>query len=38
MRVKDLISHRFSPADAPKAYALLQENRAATMGVIFRWQ
>ncbi len=37
MRVKDLVSHRFAFADAPRAYALLHENRAATLGVIFRW-
>ena len=37
MRVSDLISHRFLPAEAANAYALLQENRASTMGVLFRW-
>lgn len=38
MRVADLISHRFTPAQAPQAYALLQENRASTMGVVFQWK
>jgi threonine dehydrogenase-like Zn-dependent dehydrogenase len=37
MRVSDLISHRFRPNEATIAYALLQENRASTMGVLFQW-
>lgn len=37
MRVSDLISHRFAPAEAAQAYALLQEKRGLTMGVVFRW-
>jgi 2-desacetyl-2-hydroxyethyl bacteriochlorophyllide A dehydrogenase len=37
MRVADLVSHRFRPAEAAQAYALLQENRASTMGVVFQW-
>jgi threonine dehydrogenase-like Zn-dependent dehydrogenase len=37
MRVSDLISHRFHPTEAANAYALLQENRASTMGVLFQW-
>ena len=37
MHVADLISHRFRPTEAAKAYALLQENRASTMGVLFQW-
>ena len=37
MRVSDLISHRFAPAQAAEAYALLQERRGDTMGVIFEW-
>jgi threonine dehydrogenase-like Zn-dependent dehydrogenase len=37
MRVSDLVSHRFAPADAAQAYALLEERRGTTMGVVFRW-
>lgn len=37
MRVDDLISHRFSPAEAEKAYQLLLQDRAAAMGVVFDW-
>jgi threonine dehydrogenase-like Zn-dependent dehydrogenase len=37
MRVSDLISHRFTPTEAAQAYALLQEKRGLTMGVVFRW-
>jgi len=37
MRVSDLISHRFSPTEAAEAYALLQERRGETMGVVFCW-
>ena len=37
MRVDDLITHRFSPLEAPQAYAMLQTNRATAMGVVFDW-
>ncbi len=35
MRVSDLITHRFSPHEAPHAYQLLRQERASAMGVIF---
>jgi len=38
IRVSDLITHRFSPTEAPEVYELLQERRGATMGVIFDWR
>ncbi len=38
MRVADLVTHRYAPADAPRVYQELQENRAATMGVLFDWR
>lgn len=37
MRVSDLVTHRYSPADAPEAYRMLREERASAMGVIFDW-
>ena len=37
MRVSDLVTHRFAPTDAAAAYALLQESRGDTLGVLFRW-
>ncbi len=37
MRVSDLITHRYSPEEAPTAYAMLQTDRASAMGVIFDW-
>lgn len=37
MDVDSLITHRYSPTQASQAYALLQENRAAAMGVLFDW-
>ena len=37
IRVSDLITHRFSPEQAPEAYALLQRERETAMGVIFEW-
>ena len=37
MRVSDLVSHRFPPTRAAEAYALLQERRGDTMGVVFEW-
>jgi 2-desacetyl-2-hydroxyethyl bacteriochlorophyllide A dehydrogenase len=37
MRVSDLVTHTYSPADASKAYRMLREERAAAMGVQFDW-
>lgn len=37
MRVEDLVTHRFKPADAPAAYARLIEDRSTAMGVLFEW-
>jgi 2-desacetyl-2-hydroxyethyl bacteriochlorophyllide A dehydrogenase len=37
MRVDNLITHHFSPADAADAYHLLLTDRSAAMGVIFDW-
>jgi len=38
MRVSDLITHRFQPSDAAEVYAMLQEDRASTMGILFDWR
>jgi threonine dehydrogenase-like Zn-dependent dehydrogenase len=37
MRVSDLITHRYSPFDAPQVYEQLQQDRAAAIGIIFDW-
>jgi threonine dehydrogenase-like Zn-dependent dehydrogenase len=37
MRVADLITHRYSPAEAQEAYRVLREERATAMGVLFDW-
>lgn len=37
MRVGDLVTHRFSPHEAPQAYQMLQTDRTRAMGVIFDW-
>jgi threonine dehydrogenase-like Zn-dependent dehydrogenase len=37
MRVADLITHRFSPAQAPEVYARLLRDRSGTVGVVFDW-
>ena len=37
MNVADLITHRFSPLEAPQAYHLLQTDRSNVMGVVFDW-
>lgn len=37
MRVRDLVTHRFRPEDAAKAYEALRENRETAMGVVFDW-
>jgi 2-desacetyl-2-hydroxyethyl bacteriochlorophyllide A dehydrogenase len=34
VRVDDLITHTYSPMDAPQAYEMLQTERAAAMGVL----
>jgi threonine dehydrogenase-like Zn-dependent dehydrogenase len=36
--VKDLITHRFKPAAAAEAYAMLQRARETAMGVVFEWR
>lgn len=37
MRVSDLITHRYTPQEAPHAYEVLYTERASTMGVLFDW-
>jgi 2-desacetyl-2-hydroxyethyl bacteriochlorophyllide A dehydrogenase len=37
MEVESLITHRYSPAEAPEAYNMLQTDRSSAMGVIFDW-
>ena len=37
MDVDRLISHRFSPIDAPEVYAALQRDRSPYLGVLFDW-
>lgn len=37
MNVKDLITHRYSPLQAPEVYAGLLKDRTAEVGVIFDW-
>lgn len=37
IRVDDLITHRYSPEEAEAAYAMLMNDRAGAMGVIFDW-
>lgn len=37
MRVEALTTHRMKPEQAPEVYALLAENRATTLGVVFDW-
>ena len=37
MQVNDLITHRYSPEDAPAAYHMLQTDRSGAMGVVFDW-
>jgi 2-desacetyl-2-hydroxyethyl bacteriochlorophyllide A dehydrogenase len=36
VRVDDLVTHRFALGDAPEAYALLDRDRGAAMGVLLR--
>jgi 2-desacetyl-2-hydroxyethyl bacteriochlorophyllide A dehydrogenase len=37
MRVSDLVTHRYSPAEATEVYAALRQDRSAFMGIIFDW-
>jgi 2-desacetyl-2-hydroxyethyl bacteriochlorophyllide A dehydrogenase len=37
MNVSDLVTHRYSPAQAPEAYEMLLTDRSKAMGVIFDW-
>src|SRR5579875_2772288 len=37
MRISDLVTHRYSPLDAAKAYQMLREERMTAMGVLFDW-
>jgi 2-desacetyl-2-hydroxyethyl bacteriochlorophyllide A dehydrogenase len=37
MRVSDLVTHRYSPLDAPQVYDTLRRDRSAAIGVIFDW-
>jgi 2-desacetyl-2-hydroxyethyl bacteriochlorophyllide A dehydrogenase len=37
LQVADLITHRFSPLEAPAAYNLLERERASALGVLFDW-
>jgi threonine dehydrogenase-like Zn-dependent dehydrogenase len=37
MEVESLITHRYSPEEAPTAYQMLQTDRSSAMGVIFDW-
>ncbi|WP_164716339.1 zinc-binding dehydrogenase [Paenibacillus whitsoniae] len=37
MDVKPLVTHHFSPLEAPQAYDLLVHNRSSAMGVLFDW-
>lgn len=37
MRVSDLVTHRYSPLDAPQVYADIQRDSSGMLGVIFDW-
>jgi threonine dehydrogenase-like Zn-dependent dehydrogenase len=37
MNVDDLVTHRLSPAEAPRIYQSLLEDRSNALGVIFDW-
>jgi threonine dehydrogenase-like Zn-dependent dehydrogenase len=37
MKVSDLITHRYSPVNAPDVYAGLVQDRSSSMGLIFDW-
>jgi threonine dehydrogenase-like Zn-dependent dehydrogenase len=38
MRVRDLLTHHYSPEDAPRAYGMLRRDRSQAMGVEFAWE
>jgi len=37
MRVRDLITHRYLPTEAPAAYEMLRTDRSHALGVVFTW-
>jgi 2-desacetyl-2-hydroxyethyl bacteriochlorophyllide A dehydrogenase len=37
LRVADLITHRYSPDDAPRVYEELRRDRTGSIGVVFEW-
>lgn len=37
MQVADLITHRYSPSDAPRVYESLRRDRSPALGVLFDW-
>lgn len=37
MNVKNLVTHRYSPMDAPTVYQSLLQDRSDTLGIIFDW-
>jgi threonine dehydrogenase-like Zn-dependent dehydrogenase len=37
MRVADLVTHRYTPQEAPEAYRMLRDERPEAMGVLFDW-
>lgn len=37
MNVSDLITHRYSPLEAPEVYAGLMSDRSSAIGIIFDW-
>ena len=38
MRVRDLVTHRHSPREAPKVYASLLADTSQVLGVVFDWK
>jgi 2-desacetyl-2-hydroxyethyl bacteriochlorophyllide A dehydrogenase len=37
MKVSDLVTHRYSPVEAPQVYMGLLQDRSAALGIIFDW-
>lgn len=37
MRVSDMITHRYSPQNAPACYEMLLRDRSSALGVFFDW-
>ncbi len=37
MRVSDLVTHRFTPQNAPECYEMLLRDRSKALGVLFDW-